>query len=208
MKDFLEALAFFLDKSNNIKKWFFVLTIALLLVFWWTSFYLAITKENLNDLIVNIGSYSFLALFFILILYVLWCWTREKLKEWDLKAILEDLQSKFNNLEKIKITSLKSDWKRIFNIWEVQILASIDKENQIIRNFYLYLWENKRKSILENEKNKKYNIDENSKFYNSKNDLAFKETLEMCENWEYEESIKFLLDILEKLDYISKKQTN
>lgn len=202
MKDFLEALAFFIDKSSNIKKWLFVLTITLLLVFWLTSFYLAITKENLNDLIVNIGSYSFLALFFIIILYVLWFWTKEKLKEWDLKAILEDLQSKFNNLEKIKVTSLKSDWKRIFNIWELQILASIDKENQIIRNFYLYLWENKKESIVKNEKIKNYKIDTDSKFYNSKNDLAFKETLEMCENWEYEEAIKFLLDILRKLDYI------
>jgi len=206
MKDFLEALAFFIDKSSNIKKWFFILTIFFLFIFWWTSFYLAITKENLNDLIVNIGSYSFLALFFILILYVLWFWTNKKLKEWNLKYILEDLQNNFKNLEKRKITSLKSDWKRVFKInEEIQILANIDNETQTIKNFYLYLWEEKKKNTLESEKIKKYKIDEDKKLYNSKNDLAFKETLEMCEIWEYEKAIKFLLEILEKLDYISKK---
>jgi Zn-dependent protease with chaperone function len=197
MKDFLEALAFFLDKSSNMKKWFFILTIILLFIFWLTSFYLAIINENINDLIVNIGSYSFLSLFFILILYILWFWTKEKLKEWDLKAILEDLQNKFSNLEKIKITSLKSDWKRVFQInEETQILASIDKETQTIRNFYLYLWEEKRKKVLENVKIKNYKIDDDFKFYNSKNDLVFKETLEKCEIWEYEKAIKFLLKIL------------
>jgi hypothetical protein len=109
MKDLLDVLWYFLE-NKKYNYWYLWILIALLLILWWASFYLAITKENLNELIVNIWTYSFLWLLIFLLLLILWLGVKEKNDEekryW--KDLIEDY---FKNKWENKIISYKEMYK-------------------------------------------------------------------------------------------------
>lgn len=209
MSELFKILAELLRESNGYKFscWkiiaFFVLLLLFILITALTLFN-PLKWEN-QELLKSIWEASFYIFsFFILVFWLsFWALKRENkiIKFEDITNILKNLQEKFKseNLTNCKVDDEVIFWKNLFKINEtLYIVATIDDDNLTIRNFFIRSSNKEDREKINKIKEKNINDNEVKKWGYKYTHITYNETLEMCEKWEYEEAIKFLLNILEE----------
>lgn len=220
MEKLIELLASIIEESskneNNYKYykfilyWFWLLTLSMLILSYFKTWWL----------FEKIWEASFYIFSFFVFLFILSKWAKnyEDKKNIDMEDIvntLKKLQSNFSDkkfLTPTRITRKFRNWKDIFKINDnndITIVSVIDEEESKIQNFYIWTkneWYKKQiQEIIKKQDIIEVDEEEKQKWWYWKDHFVFEKPLELCKKWEYKEAIKILLEVLEKLDCISKK---
>jgi len=221
----------FLDKISNMSKiWIWVsmcLWIICFIIAIWLLYYVIFnSKIELNwENIVYILWWLFFS-WLVLIILPLYFWKinkdiQEKIIKEEIKkeekmkwiiSILKDLQENFKKIDFLESCDINNEvkfWKDIFKIknnTKITIVCAIDEETWKIHNFYIRSSSKEIRDKILDYKNidKEYNKNLGYNFTH----LVYKETEEMCEIWEYEKAINFLIDILENTFHYTNKKTD